>query len=815
MIPGEDTAKKEEVLERGIAKLKIRTLLRKRSEKTKKSRVKTDQKCEAVLRTQDSSDSSTLDTSLPNKVLCSTVRFEKVPFEDENDDKYDGEFRDEKVTEEKGDHTAVACDETFELSYQEFVAEKDVARIGEATRPEPELAGQKAALENVLQTRMENRVASFEDQKSHDSGSISFPEDEKESFPEDEKECNTSTHASTELASKELDEAFDDEKSHDSGIIATSKENTACTCLPYVSAELVSKELHEEEAAQRDSDSKSQLATTTAMNPKRCAGEDINAEPYVSTVGVTQAPNLTDAEESIEHFASMLPTCQVTYDHSITTISEGVRHVFGIGGHGSEQVGDMIHGREPKHDNAVSDPHALCVDAKVELEMVAMIGMCVTNLGNPCDERCDESSCGSASADSDEKDSVFDGSFTWENDVEDFPFDEVAIEPIHMDRNAASAENDENSSIFDGSLPRSGSGDRNAALAENDENSSIFDGSILWSGSVNGSVNKNNNLNGDDMANLNENGNDSLNGNDDDAKLHCAGSVSGNSSSIKEKVPDTDVDQLLQGLANFERQNFDLLRRKARTSKGKFGLLQRFKKMKNTAKNKNGKNGLDKKTKLVAEDTNEKHAKTDATPEPLRWREDSKVEAEPFRRNKSNVEAEHLRDQESYGDSTTILENTLLPKASNASSLLGHNDPDWGSVLSPVEKDDTAVDICADDDDPSHNINDHNFDGGLKHPKPDMTGGSLRSTETEHETDEEAETSMLVDIVQIAGDSIKILETSPVRKASVDRNADSVKLLETKSPWKTALDPNTGRSYYYNRLTRETTWTMPFDLVSQ
>jgi hypothetical protein len=74
--------------------------------------------------------------------------------------------------------------------------------------------------------------------------------------------------------------------------------------------------------------------------------------------------------------------------------------------------------------------------------------------------------------------------------------------------------------------------------------------------------------------------------------------------------------------------------------------------------------------------------------------------------------------------------------------------------------------------------------------RSNVTGGS---TSTENAT--QSKSPKLGQPLEVAVDSIKILETTPV--------------------WKTAVDPNTGRSYYYDRLTRDTTWTPPPVFVNQ
>lgn len=37
---------------------------------------------------------------------------------------------------------------------------------------------------------------------------------------------------------------------------------------------------------------------------------------------------------------------------------------------------------------------------------------------------------------------------------------------------------------------------------------------------------------------------------------------------------------------------------------------------------------------------------------------------------------------------------------------------------------------------------------------------------------------------------------------------------ETKPLWRTATDPKSGREYYYNSVTKETTWTKPDALLT-
>jgi hypothetical protein len=281
----DNTVSKGKVVERGIAKWKKTAYL---------------------------SGPSTPKTVAESETVCSfssKVTPDKVFSEDVNEESYNDEIRNETVTEQNLNDTAVTCDETFEVSFEECDARKEGALLVEGLEPDQELAAERVASENGIHVRQlpkEGFFPFFDDQKSFDSGSFVFPGDDVES-----------------------------------------------TMQTLVSTKVTCKELDEEEAVERDCEIKSQMTS-----PKRDA---VKAEPKTTTtIDMTNAPNPTDSVENFEDFTSMI-------SKSISTLSEGVRHVFGINWHESKQD------EPKQENQAAPQPNVFCVDPKAELAFMGML----------------------------------------------------------------------------------------------------------------------------------------------------------------------------------------------------------------------------------------------------------------------------------------------------------------------------------------------------------------------------------------------------------------------------------------------------------
>jgi hypothetical protein len=89
------------------------------------------------------------------------------------------------VTEQNSNDTAMMCNETVKVFFKEYGVRKEVALLFERLEPDQELVTERAKLENDIHLRQHQREGLFQlfdDQKSCDSGSLVFPEDEEESI---------------------------------------------------------------------------------------------------------------------------------------------------------------------------------------------------------------------------------------------------------------------------------------------------------------------------------------------------------------------------------------------------------------------------------------------------------------------------------------------------------------------------------------------------------------------------------------------------------------------------------------------------------
>jgi hypothetical protein len=222
----------------------------------------------------------------------------------------------------------------------------------------------------------------------------------------------------------------------------------------------------------------------------------------------------------------------------------------------------------------------------------------------------------------------------------------------------------------------------------------------------------------------------------------------------------------------------------------------------NSLKNKIGEKGLRKLSveakmaidmMLAAKDTNGESTETkeikDVNEESTE-RKESEAATEPPKRKRMSAVAEPLRGKASNSNWRSanffewgimkMFECAFLPKQDDASCQSE-------SPISKVEEGGTII------DDKLRHATNIVFVEGQKSATPDMTG-STTSSEDSSQTDDEAkspEIGWAVEVsFEVADDPSKILET-----------------------WKTTLDPNTGCSYYYNHLTRETMWMIPPDLA--
>jgi hypothetical protein len=689
---GDGSAPREEEIERGIALLKFRALLRNKSKKPTMS--KSDPKFEAVVPISDLNESSIPDTRVPSEIACcfsSKKRPKNVSSWDENKAKYSDEIGDETVNSRKLSDTAATSDKTFELLFGEC----DAGEKG--TIPEPE--GDDVTCDETFEL-------SFEDYDAGEEGPKPEPEDAADGA------ASEKTVHIRQLWMESLLAVFGGQKSNDSDAVALPKGEEVSTKLDSVSTKL-----DEVEAAERACAIKSQLET--AMHPKNDdAEENVNPEPRSTFIGMIDASNPMNPVDDIEDVANRISNCQVASTDFILTVSEGVHRVF-------VSVQDRIFHRGP-------DPDAF----RRQLELMRML---VCNF-------TDTLICGQ-----------IDLMGMLICNCTDTLFDEKSVVSIYrFDKNAVSTEGKVNDIV-------------NAVSTEGKVNDIV--NAVSTEGKVNDIVNENGSLHEND-------------------------------------------DHLKQGTVNF-----DLGEPKDVAPKGKGGLWKRLSMRKNRAKNKSGKIGLEKlyksvstQTTLMANDlviaTNDVSggsAKTGArTQRELRSVQTFHVVTELLKPKETKPDARPLRVWQVNADSSKsfwesglmqMLENAVVPKKDDESyqSSLGYiyiDTPDWGSAVSELEDEGSIVAIfAADYDGTLRQANAPIFVRGQKGASPDM---SRTSTKDLSQTDDEAEPPKLGQVVQVAaGDCIKTLETTPA--------------------WKVAVDPKTGRAYYYNRHTRETTWSTPPD----